>query len=261
LTGAPNPADLDPFRAILSAINGSDALARVGVGAGLRFDENLSDRENQSHGTRIRALRPRILAAYDALDQQQRLLAARAAVATMRTIDSTLADRAAEALQRLGWELRGNELVVASPDVREMFFPRGSQWDAFVVIRAAFGEATNELLVVDPYCDATVFQILAGRDLTRLRVRILCSQHATHVAAEAARFSQQYPGVTIDVRRTRDFHDRFIVIDATICVHVGASLNHAGRTAFMVSRVEDPANLAALLQSIATAWAEGTTVP
>jgi hypothetical protein len=35
---------------------------------------------------------------------------------------------------------------------REMFFPAGSPWDAFVVLRDAFAEAQAELLIVDRYC-------------------------------------------------------------------------------------------------------------
>ena len=37
----------------------------------------------------------------------------------------------------------------------------------------------------------------------------------------------QRPGVTIEVRRTKDFHDRFIVVDGKTCVQVGASIKDA----------------------------------
>lgn len=57
-----------------------------------------------------------------------------------------------------------------------MFFPRGSQWDAFVVIRNRFLEATTELTVMDAYADGTVFQILAARPSGALHVRILSAR-------------------------------------------------------------------------------------
>jgi len=97
--------------------------------------------------------------------------------------------------------------------------------------------------------------MLAARDvLVGLRVRVLCSQYAAAVAAEAKAFMAQHSGIAIQVRQTREFHDRFLVIDGTICVHMGASIKDAGGKVFMVSRVEDPANRDALLSSIEECW-------
>jgi len=39
--------------------------------------------------------------------------------------------------------------------------------------------------------------------------------------------------IASEVRKAQDFHDRFIVLDENICVHVGASNKDAGKTAFM----------------------------
>lgn len=145
-------------------------------------------------------------------------------------------------------------------DVREVFFPKGSPWDAHVVLRELFAEAECELTIVDAYADTTMFQMLSARSVAGLTVRILCSKYAPAVSAEAARFAAQYAGVTIEVRQSRDFHDRFIVIDGKACVHVGSSLKDAGRTACMISRVEDNLTRTALLKALAEAWAGATTV-
>jgi hypothetical protein len=52
----------------------------------------------------------------------------------------------------------------------------------------------------------------------------------------------------------REFHDRFIVVDTNECYHVGASLKDAGRKAFMVSKLEDPINISALMNQQVQAW-------
>lgn len=83
---------------------------------------------------------------------------------------------------------------------------------------------------------------------------------AAALSAEATRFVAQYGGVTIEIRQSRDFHDRFIVIDANTCVHIGASIKDVGKTACMISRVEDNATRSALLNALAAAWAEDTVV-
>jgi hypothetical protein len=167
----------------------------------------------------------------------------------------------AEALARAGWELRETDFVVHSPETREAFFPKGSQWDAFVVLRDLFAEAKETVAIVDAYCGTKVFQMLEERSLDKLHVRILCSKYADAVAEGARAFTAQHGGVTVEVRKVHDFHDRFIVLDDNICVHLGASIKDAGKTAFMVSRIEDHRNRDAMLKQLDESWAGGTPVP
>ena len=101
-----------------------------------------------------------------------------------------------------GWELRDTGFVVQSPETREMFFPKGSPWDAFVLVRDTFAKANESITIVDPFCDTTVFQLLIERNLEQLHIQILCGQYADAVAAGAATFMTQYPGVTVEVRTT-----------------------------------------------------------
>lgn len=57
----------------------------------------------------------------------------------------------------------------------------------------------------------------------------------------------QFSGWVIEVRQAKDFHDRFVVLD-------GASINSAGKTAFMISPIEDLANRDTLLAQIDSSW-------
>jgi len=248
---------LDPFRALIGVLErrgNSDVLRAAANAAGLTFDSSLSDKDAYSHTTRIRALVPRILRAYDELDERNQLAVARTVLVS--TMDAEIA----AALEKLGWSIQDGDLVVRTPEVREVFFPKGSPWDAHVILQSLFAEATHELTIVDAYADATIFQMLSGRSVTGLIVHILCSRYATALSAEAKRFVAQYAGVTVEIRQSRDFHDRFVVIDAKTCVHMGASIKDAGRTAFMISRVEDDVTRSALLTALAEAWAGATVV-
>jgi hypothetical protein len=162
------------------------------------------------------------------------------------------------ALAKVGWNVSEGELVVGTPDLREMFFPRGSQWDAFVVLKGVIAKAISELTIVDAYADHLLFDLLLGRPMAGLKIQILCSKSAAEIAAEAQRFVVQYPGGSIEVRKTKDFHDRFVILDAKVCVHIGTSINHAGKSAFMISTLEDDENRSALLRAIDAAWNEAT---
>jgi hypothetical protein len=254
---------LDPFRVLIgvtSAQRNSDLLTELASASGLQFDQKLSDEGSYSHKTRVRALTPRIVAAYDALDPTAALGAANALVAALSR-HPDLYEQASDALRRIGWDIRDGELVVADPDLRQMFFPRGSRWDAYVVLRDLFSQASGDIVVVDPYCDKTIFELLASRSEKPLAVRILSGRSAAAVAGEAKAFAAQFPGWMIEVRQAaKDFHDRFIVVDAETCVHVGASINGAGKTAFMISRIEEPENRTRLLEQIQRSWSAATAL-
>ena len=256
--------DLDPFRILLSVLmdrNDSDLLMTAGMSAGLQYDQGLSMAETHSHKTRVRALVPRITKAYEALGELDKLAVARAVVDRLaQTGGDGALQPIAEALAKVGWNIRDGELVVGTPDLREMFFPKGSQWDAFVVLKDVFAEASKQLTVVDAYADYTLFELLAGRSMAGLSVSGSLLQSAAEVSAAAKRFVAQYPGGTVEVRQSKDFHDRFVVLDDRACIHIGTSINHAGRTAFMVSKLEDESNRSALLAAVNEAWAAGRPI-
>ncbi len=242
---------------LLRAHKDADKLLVAAEAAGLHFAADPGEEQGGTHKTRIRVLAPRILAAYDDLSGDERLVAGQAALRALRD-DGFDMEAVSQSFNAAGWELRDTGFVVRSPETRELFFPKGSQWDAFVVLRDLMARAGERIIVVDPYCDDTVFEMLAQpRD--GLTLEILCSRtSAGPLVGAARRFREQYPGVTVRVRATRDFHDRFVVLDDDTCIHVGASINHAGRTAFMVSVVEDHANRDALLQQIRASWQNAT---
>lgn len=247
---------LDPFRVVVSVIAekcDSDLLTEVALAAGLRFDAALSGDAAYSHKTRVRVLAPRIIQAYDALNEPAARGAAGAVVAALQSRKNILADTA-NALRRVGWDIQGGELVVADPEIREMFFPKGSRWDAFVILKDLFNNVSAELIIVDGYCDSTLFQLLSARLGKPLKVKILCWQSAAAVAGEAKAFMAQFSGWVIQVRQAKDFHDRFVVLDGASCVHIGASINSAGKTAFMISPIEDLANRDTLLAQIDSSW-------
>ena len=232
-------------------------LLAAGEGAGLGFDPGVDAPNDGSHKNRIRVLAPRILEAYERLPHQERLLAGQGMLAALRGCGFDMAAVAA-GLNAAGWNLCDTGFDVRSPETRELFFPKDSQWDAFVVLRNLLGRARERVVVVDPYCDERIFELLTAPP-DGLVVEVLCSgRTSTQVLGARRAFCQQYRRVTVEVRITADFHDRFVVLDGKTCIHVGASINHAGRTAFMVSELADPANREALLRQICESWNDAT---
>ena len=50
-------------------------------------------------------------------------------------------------------------------------------------------------------------------------------------------FNQQY--LTLEVKYTSVFHDRFLIIDDTLAYHVGTSIKDAEKKCFGINQIED----------------------
>ena len=76
------------------------------------------------------------------------------------------------------------------------------------------------------------------------------SQNATSKMQQAVRIVMdlQYDN-TLTVKESVKFHDRFLIIDKTTLIHVGASLNHLGKKCFAFSSL-DKSNIPDILAKI-----------
>lgn len=250
-------SELDPWRIILACLFEIDSHEIPGAidASGLAVDWGLTERENYSNKYRKAAYRPRINRAYEALkgDDQLRVVF----IVCDELARRGMADQLDAGLQGIGWRIDEGALVPANETVRELFFPQGSQHDAYVHIREIIRHARRSLRIIDPYLDGTVFTILG--DVQRpLTVELLSVKLPADFALETERFRQQYPRMQVETRRSRDFHDRFIVIDDTVCWHIGCSIKDVGNRAFMVSAIEDSRNAQALLETLRNTWAGAT---
>ena len=61
-------------------------------------------------------------------------------------------------------------------------------------------------------------------------------------------FNSQYP--LLEVRYTRVFHDRFLILDKKNAYHIGASLKDAGKKCFGITLIEDDGIVRDILQRL-----------
>lgn len=247
--------ELDPWRVLrsfLSRINSRDVPDIIDR-AGLSVDWSLTEKQDYSHSTRWSAYRPSIDAAYDALASDNgrlRVAYILAGELARRGFEKELN----EALAQIGWELRGGSLVPVGTSVRELFFPDGSHHDAYVEIRGIIQSMTSSVDIIDPYVDGSTLTLLTACAKPGTSFRLLTSKNPPDFALEAEKWRKQHTQNTLEIRITKEFHDRFIVLDGADCWHIGASIKDAGNKVFMISRVEDEDNRNTLLQQIQKSW-------
>ena len=104
--------------------------------------------------------------------------------------------------------------------------PANTEFDSIRQVSRLVESAKSEIVVIDPYADATILDVLAGKG-TNVTVRLVCKNRGKPTASEIAKFNKQYKGLTVSY--SDDFHDRFVIIDNSELHNFGSSVNSLGR--------------------------------
>ena len=104
--------------------------------------------------------------------------------------------------------------------------PANSEYDSIRMVSRLITQAKSELLIIDPYADATLLDILSEK-APGVTVRLVCKDRGKPTASEIAKFNKQYKGLTVSY--SDDFHDRFVIVDNAELHNFGSSVNCLGR--------------------------------
>ena len=130
---------------------------------------------------------------------------------------------------------------------QKIFFD-GQIYDAFDQMKKFVRMAKKELIIIDPYFADCVLPLVAQK---RKGVSVLVVKNSRNRLlhdVDVAQFNAQYAN-SLSVKVSDRFHDRFLVIDRTALIHVGASLNHLGEKCFAFSSL-DKSNIPDILAKI-----------
>ena len=130
---------------------------------------------------------------------------------------------------------------------QKVFFD-GQIYDAFEQMKKFVRMAKTELIIIDPYFADSVLPLIAQK---RQGVSVLAVKNSRNKmlhAIDVALFNAQYAN-SLTVKTSDMFHDRFLIIDKTTLIHVGASLNHLGKKCFAFSSL-DKSNIPDILAKL-----------
>ena len=151
-----------------------------------------------------------------------------------------IADQARNDANQARNEERFKLILDAMQDKRfppQKVFYDGQIYDAFEQMKKFVRMARTELIVIDPYFADSVLPLVAQK---RQGVQVLVVKNSRNKllhAVDVAQFNAQYAN-SLTVKVSDKFHDRFLVIDKTVLIHVGASLNHLGKKCFAFSSMD-----------------------
>ena len=150
----------------------------------------------------------------------------------------------------IGWKIENEKLFPEKREIRELFLPANSEHDAYKEIRGIIQNTQNSIKIIDPYIDSSIFTILNTILSNQLKVSLLTFKYPNDFLLEAKKFITQYKQIALEIKKSKEFHDRFIIKDNNECWHIGCSIKDAGDRAFMMSKIEDGSNNSALLQQL-----------
>ena len=127
-------------------------------------------------------------------------------------------------------------------------FYDGQFFDAFEQMKKFVRMAKTELIVIDPYFADSVLPLIAQKRQGVAVIVVKSSRNRILHTADVAAFNAQY-GNSLTVKTSDKFHDRFLIIDNNLLIHVGASLNYLGKRCFAFSSL-DKSNIPDILAKI-----------
>ncbi len=106
-------------------------------------------------------------------------------------------------------------------------YKAGETYNFFKDLKKIISEAKSSILVIDPYFNGQAFDDYLSSVAHKIEIKILCTKYADDLLIHTKKFSQQTTS-KIDVKKSKELHDRVVIIDESDCWIVGGSLKDAG---------------------------------
>jgi len=124
-------------------------------------------------------------------------------------------------------ELKLDLELSGKSEVGSVYQP-GEVYDFFSDLKAIIGKAQKNIFVIDPYFNGEAFESYLSSIAEQVSVRILSESYTDDLKSYAEKYSAQF-GTSIELRKSKEIHDRVVIIDQSDCWIVGNSIKDAAR--------------------------------
>lgn len=112
-------------------------------------------------------------------------------------------------------------------------FYNGQIFDAHVFISDLIKSATKSIILIDNYIDESTLTLFSKNQ--NIKIQIYTSNISKQFQLDINKYNQQYNN--LEVKITKNFHDRFLILDVDDVYHIGASLKDLGNKVFAFSKI------------------------
>jgi len=125
------------------------------------------------------------------------------------------------------------------PPKQGVFFD-GQVFDAYTFVSELIRSAQTMIHLIDNYVDETVLMLLTKRK-KNVDANIYTQRISKQLKLDIAKHNLQYPKIELTV--FTEVHDRFLILDNTVCYHFGASFKDLGKKWFAFCKIEGMAEI------------------
>jgi len=119
-------------------------------------------------------------------------------------------------------------------------FFNGQIFDAYKFVADIIKLATTSIILIDNYIDETTLALLSKRN-AEVKAIIYIEQINRSQIIDLQKLNEQYE--SIEIRKLKHNHDRFLIIDQQEMYHFGASLKDLGKKIFGFSKMDNEVGL------------------
>lgn len=144
----------------------------------------------------------------------------------------------------------------------EIFIDSSKPFSAYKVIADITSTASVNLKIVDNFIDLASLEFFLHLN-TKIKVEILTKQVNPGIASfktGLAKFISEWGGTDFEIKNTKFFHDRYIIIDDKEVWHVGPSLNYLGRKPAMITKIQDESIVKHIIDLFNSEWSTASIV-
>lgn len=139
------------------------------------------------------------------------------------------------------------EYISEHEESNQKVFFDGQIYDAFSLMVSLMQKADREITLIDGYVDVGTLNLLSKKK-ENVAVTIYTLKQTKLTKTDIENFNAQYP--TLEIKYTKAFHDRFLILDRKTAYHVGASLKDAGKKCFGINFIQDEGIIKDILQRL-----------
>jgi len=138
-------------------------------------------------------------------------------------------------------------------DYEEKMFSEKSYFDVSFEVLQLIEKAKRSVILIDGYVDGTTLKLLSSKKES-VAIQILTDPKSNSEAFEllVEKFNSQYKN--LEIRTSRVFHDRFLIVDEVNFYQIGASMKDLGNKAFSFVKLKEAFMTDALLKKFIEEW-------
>ncbi len=120
-----------------------------------------------------------------------------------------------------------------SLELKQGIFYNGQIFNAYIFVSDLIKGAKKSIILIDNYIDESTLTLFSKN--SNIKIKIFTNNISKQLQLDIDKYNKQYNNLEVQV--TKNFHDRFIILDENDVYHIGASLKDLGNKVFAFSKI------------------------